>query len=136
MRHFEGSRSGGGGRNGRGNGHGDVERALRELPCPCRMLLTTGAVIGERFPLDVVARVLEEADAAELAWLAAMAVEAGVVVFEGVGWLRFRDAALREAVYATLSPERCEALVRRVAVARQQAASAATAHSTANRSPT
>ena len=78
-----------------------IERRMVRLPQRCIELLTLAAVVGEEFPLDVVASaastnvadVVEELD---------VAVSQGAAREAGVGRYRFAHALFREALYEGL----------------------------------
>jgi len=78
-----------------------LARRLARLSQPCQELLTTAAVIGERFGVDVLARSTGSAGAAVLGLLDE-AVRARLVVEERLGRYAFSHALVRDTLYGGL----------------------------------
>lgn len=76
-----------------------LARRLARLSQPCQTLLTTAAVIGGSFGVDVLAPASGEAPAAVLALLDE-AVRARLVVEEGLGHYGFGHALVRDTLYS------------------------------------
>ena len=75
-----------------------IERRMVRLPQRCIDLLTLAAVVGEEFPLDVVAAAASS-DVAEVVEELDVAVGQGVVREARVSRYRFAHALFREALY-------------------------------------
>lgn len=85
-----------------------VAARLARLPEPQAECLRMAAVAGYTFPTSVLLRLADYASAAST--LEALAAQGFLVLAEPPGMLRFKHALTREAVYATIEPERRHAL--------------------------
>lgn len=98
-----------------------LEYRLAGLSGRCVNALDVASVVGNAFPLDVLARVLGESDDAVVGSLEE-AAGASVVVgpHRDVGQWRFRHGVVRDLIYGRLAPDRRRALHRRVAEALEE----------------
>jgi tetratricopeptide (TPR) repeat protein len=95
---------------------GVLERRLRRLSEPCRQVLTSLAVAGQDWPLDL-ATAVTGLTTDRLLGLLDEAIRAGVVLADpggAPGWFGFAHALVRDVLYAGLTPGRAAALHHRV----------------------
>jgi eukaryotic-like serine/threonine-protein kinase len=95
---------------------GVLERRLRRLSEPCRQALTSLAVAGQDWPLDL-ATAVTGLTTDRLLGLLDEAIGAGVVLADpggAPGWFGFAHALVRDVLYAGLTPGRAAALHHRV----------------------
>ncbi len=95
------------------NARAAVRRRLESLSEPCRSMLSTGAVIGREFDVDMLANVLGS-PADDVNTLLDEADRGGAVVASGLEHYGFRHALFRETLYDDLPPGRRLILHRRV----------------------
>jgi DNA-binding SARP family transcriptional activator len=96
-----------------------VQHRVRALPEETRALLVTAAVLGQRFPLDLLAAV-ERYDDADIDAALGPARDAGLVRDIDASHSTFAHALTRDAVAATATPSRVQRLHARVAHAIEQ----------------
>lgn len=88
-----------------------VSRRLSRLPVETNKALAAAAVVGSRFAVDLVERVVDRdlVDAFE------EACQAGIVIEEPGGWYRFNHAIVRQSLLAELASVRRMRLHQRIA---------------------
>lgn len=94
-------------------------RRARRLPEPAREVVRVAAVVGERFELEPIIRVLGLTRDESVEMLRAL-VREHLVVEEPSGQLRFRHALTRDSIYEQLLGEERQRLHREVAQALQE----------------
>ncbi|KUI03956.1 BTAD domain-containing putative transcriptional regulator [Mycobacterium sp. IS-3022] len=88
-----------------------VSRRLSRLPAETNKALAAAAVVGSRFALDLVERVLDQ----DLVDAFDDACKAGIVIEEQGGWYRFNHALVRQSLLAELASVRRMRLHQRIA---------------------
>ncbi|WP_081654434.1 BTAD domain-containing putative transcriptional regulator [Mycobacterium sp. UM_WGJ] len=89
-----------------------VSRRLSRLPAETNKALAAAAVVGSRFAVDLVERVVEE----DLVDAFDEACKAGIVIEESGGRYRFNHALVRQALIAELASVRRMRLHQRIAI--------------------
>ncbi|MGV0811205.1 BTAD domain-containing putative transcriptional regulator [Mycolicibacterium boenickei] len=88
-----------------------VSRRLSRLPVETNKALAAAAVVGSRFALDLVERVVDQ----DLVDAFDEACQAGIVIEEPGGWYRFNHAIVRQSLLAELASVRRMRLHQRIA---------------------
>ncbi|TPG32059.1 BTAD domain-containing putative transcriptional regulator [Mycolicibacterium hodleri] len=90
-----------------------VSRRLSRLPAATNKALAAGAVVGSRFAVELVERVVEQ----DLIDAFDEASQAGIVIEEPGGWYRFNHAIVRQSLLAELASVRRMRLHQKIAAA-------------------
>jgi DNA-binding winged helix-turn-helix (wHTH) protein/tetratricopeptide (TPR) repeat protein len=96
-----------------------IGKRLNQLSPNCNKMLSQAAVVGRQFHLEILSRVVDPPERDGLAHALEEAIEAGVIVEDGLrrGKYRFNHALVRETLYDELSATRRARLHARVGAA-------------------